>query len=814
MNVHEAANFLFDLQRFPSRPGTDATVALLSELGNPQESLHCVQVAGSNGKGSTARMTESVLREAGLDVGRYTSPHLDDLSERITVNGRQLSERSLCAFVERTQEYIVDRAANGDAPTFFETVTALALWEFERQEVDVAVLEVGIGGKLDATSVVDPLASAVTAVTLEHTDLLGNDVETIARDMAHVAPADRPLVTGATGTALAGIEDVAGETTRVVESGTDTAGSVTVDYGGRVGIEGAVSIETDDRALDVRVPLLGAHQARNAGVAYGLVVQTADAAGVSVSEEAFERGFRNAHWPGRFEVMGHEPLVVLDGAHNPGGCTALVETLSSFEYDSLHLVFGAMADKRHREMAAALDDADTVVACEPDTDRAADNDALAQAFAAETDATVSTRSDVAGGLADTLADAGENDCVLVTGSLYTVGEARTHWTRTTIPKRAESVPAARNVLEGAHVTEPGAWRMRGKAVHRLLKTRVQPRQAQYLKEELLSLGGECAVSGLTHDEEKRDVVMMGTMAQFKRLCDKLDGQPYGLSPLADQVRETLGIGAEPPSYPWDRDTAVMGILNVTPDSFHDGGEYEAREDALERAEEMVEAGVDIVDIGGESTRPGADPVPAATERERVVPVVEALTDLDVLVSVDTRKASVARAALDAGANILNDVSGLEDPEMRLLAAEYDVPVVVMHSINTPVEPDQDIHYDDVVEDVIEELTERVLLAEKAGLDRSQIIVDPGLGFGKTAAESFELLDRIEEFAGLGCPVLVGHSHKSMFGHVGREDGERYEPTIAATALAADRGADIVRVHDVDANVAAVDVVEATRNGDD
>jgi dihydropteroate synthase len=222
---------------------------------------------------------------------------------------------------------------------------------------------------------------------------------------------------------------------------------------------------------------------------------------------------------------------------------------------------------------------------------------------------------------------------------------------------------------------------------------------------------------------------------------------------------------------------------------------------------MVEAGVDIIDVGGESTRPGAEPISASTEQSRIIPVIEALADLDVLVSVDTRKASVARAALDAGADILNDVSGLSDPEMRLVAAEHSVPVVVMHSLDAPVDPERDVHYDDVVEDVIDELTERVLLAEKAGLDRSQIIIDPGLGFGKAPAEDFELLARLNEFRGLGCPLLVGHSHKSMFEQVDRDSTQRYEPTIAATALAAERGADIVRVHDVAANVAAVDVVE-------
>mgnify|MGYP000320658635 CR=1 FL=1 len=211
---------------------------------------------------------------------------------------------------------------------------------------------------------------------------------------------------------------------------------------------------------------------------------------------------------------------------------------------------------------------------------------------------------------------------------------------------------------------------------------------------------------------------------------------------------------------------------------------------------------------------GTDPVPVEAEKDRVLPVVERINDLDALVSVDTRKAEVARAALDAGADILNDVSGLEDPEMRLVASEYDVPVIVMHSIDAPVVPDKDVHYDDVVEDVIDSLIERVLLAEKAGLDRSQIIVDPGLGFGKTSAESFELLDRIGEFRGLDCPVLVGHSHKSMFELVDRGADERYEPTIAATTLAAQRGADIVRVHDVAANRAAVDVVETARDPDD
>src|SRR6056297_1388089 len=146
MEFHDAANFLFDLRRYPPRPGTAATRDLLAHLGDPHEAYRCVQVAGSNGKGSTARMTARVLREAGLDVGLYTSPHLDDVRERVRINGRKLTERALVEYVESIREYVTDCAADGGAPTFFETLTGLALWAFRRAEVDVAILEVGIGG--------------------------------------------------------------------------------------------------------------------------------------------------------------------------------------------------------------------------------------------------------------------------------------------------------------------------------------------------------------------------------------------------------------------------------------------------------------------------------------------------------------------------------------------------------------------------------------------------------------------------------------------------------------------------------------------
>ena len=847
MDYDEAADRLYDLGRFGIRPGTASTADFLAALGGPHEDLPAVQIAGSNGKGSTARMVERVLREAGLSVGLFTSPHMDDMRERIRVDGRKIPRAAVTRFVEETAEYVRERAVDGESPTFFEATTAMALWYFADRDCDVAVLEVGIGGKEDATSVVDPVASAVTSVTLEHREILGDTVAEIARDKAHVA-GQQPLVTATSGAALAAVREVAGDVVTVgrydggtedangIGDGTNGGGGdggagetneggagtdekdpvepsadrpdVLVTYGGRTNhTEASVTVDGDGWGVETRLPTVGAHQAENAAIAATLAHQVAAVLEIDLDERALARGLRQAHWPGRFEVVDTIPLVVLDGAHNPGACERLAETLATFEYDDLYLVVGTMYDKDYAAMARALPPADAVVACRPTSDRAVDPDVLAAVFERAGAGAVERISAVEDALAAALDAAGPDDAVVVAGSLYVVAEARRRYTNAAVPKRVRTLADARETLEAAGVTEKGIRRMRGKAVHRVLTLRIQYRQAAYLKQELLSLGGECAISGLQREEQLVDVVCMGTLAQFKRLVEKLEAQPYGLAQVGTELRRRLGIQVDRPDprYPWQEGTAVMGILNVTPDSFHDGGRYEALEDAVARAESMAAAGAAVIDVGGESTRPGADPVSADEERDRVVPVVEAITecDLDSLVSVDTRKAAVAEAALAAGADVVNDVSGLSDPEMRFVAADHDAPLIVAHSIDAPVVPDRTVPYDDVVTDVVDELTETVLLAETAGLDREQIVVDPGLGFGKTARESFELLGRLEEFRALGCPILVGHSHKSMFEHVGCGPDERRDATVAATAIAAARGVDLVRVHDVPANVAAV-----------
>ena len=243
----------------------------------------------------------------------------------------------------------------------------------------------------------------------------------------------------------------------------------------------------------------------------------------------------------------------------------------------------------------------------------------------------------------------------------------------------------------------------------------------------------------------------------------------------------------------------MAILNVTPDSFSDGGVHFDRAKAIESALRMEQDGASMIDVGGESTRPGSEAVSIEQELQRVIPVIEGIRERSaVTISIDTRKARVAQAALDAGADIINDVSALRhDPELRSLAARRGVPVILMHMRGEPRTMQEDIHYDDVVDDVARELSEWRDDAMASGIAEDQILIDPGIGFGKTFDHNLELLARCEEFTRIA-PVVIGASRKAFIGHLtGQPAGPARMPGSLATAAAAHRGgATIVRVHDV------------------
>jgi dihydropteroate synthase len=258
-------------------------------------------------------------------------------------------------------------------------------------------------------------------------------------------------------------------------------------------------------------------------------------------------------------------------------------------------------------------------------------------------------------------------------------------------------------------------------------------------------------------------------------------------------------------------TVVMGIVNVTPDSFSDGGRFLSVEDAVGHAVQLAGDGADIVDVGGESTRPGSDPVPAEEEMARVVPVIARLAGeiAGVPISVDTRKAVVASAALDAGATIVNDVSSGSDPDMFRLIGDRDAAVVLMHMKGEPKTMQESPSYDDVVVEVRAFLRERVEAAERAGIGVERIVVDPGIGFGKSLQHNLELMRRLDELGELGRPLLVGPSRKRFIGSIlDLPEEQRVEGTIGAVAWAVARGAQVVRVHDVREVVRAVRVLDA------
>jgi dihydropteroate synthase len=269
---------------------------------------------------------------------------------------------------------------------------------------------------------------------------------------------------------------------------------------------------------------------------------------------------------------------------------------------------------------------------------------------------------------------------------------------------------------------------------------------------------------------------------------------------------------------------LMGIVNVTPDSFSDGGRFLDADVAVAQARALVDQGADIVDIGGESTRPGAEPVPEAEELRRVLPVVERLATggLSAQISVDTTKASVARAALDAGASLINDVSAFRaDPEMAALVAQSGADCCLMHMLGEPRTMQDDPRYDDVVEDVRAFLEERLEFAVRAGVERERIMVDPGIGFGKTESHNLELLRRLSELLTLGAPIVIGTSRKGFLGRIaaragGMADpldaGDRLAGTIASNVLAYERGASVFRVHDVAPVREALAVTAATLGG--
>ena len=350
----------------------------------------------------------------------------------------------------------------------------------------------------------------------------------------------------------------------------------------------------------------------------------------------------------------------------------------------------------------------------------------------------------------------------------------------------------------------GIKHMAGKAVFRVLKLKnIIPTQANIIKQEMLSRGGEAAVTRGTvnYSVEQTDMLLMATERQYKQLCQKLKLQPFKLKALAESIEQTIAALQSHPAYQINcrglniemrRRTLVMGILNVTPDSFSDGGKFDNSDQALQHARQMVADGADIIDIGGESTRPGHKIISTEEEINRVIPVIEKLAaELTVPLSVDTSKAQVAKRALQAGAHIINDVwAGQADAGMFQVVADFQAPLILMHN-------QRGNQYSDLLADIIEYLGQAAETAIATGVAPQKIIIDPGIGFGKNLEQNIEVMKRLGELQGLGYPVLLGTSRKSMIGNtLNLPVDQRVEGTAATVTYGITKGVDIVRVHDV------------------
>ncbi len=383
--------------------------------------------------------------------------------------------------------------------------------------------------------------------------------------------------------------------------------------------------------------------------------------------------------------------------------------------------------------------------------------------------------------------------------------------------------AARH-LEDLQSSPEGRTIMHPKMSHYLVHLDdLDTRAANILKQNMLSIGGEVSLPRNVFEfkGETASAIISGTRRQFKTLIPKLAYQPFGLRTLqaelialfdsldASEHGRILKLHGR--EYGLSEATLVMGILNITPDSFSDGGQFYERDRAVEHALRMVEEGADILDVGGESTRPGAEAISEEEELDRVIPVIEGIRrSVEVPISIDTSKSGVARLALDAGADMLNDVSALRiDLGIAELAAERAVPLCLMHMLGMPKTMQVSPEYGDLMGEIIAFLRERAEAAAEAGVEPGNILVDPGIGFGKTVAHNLEILRRLQELRGLGYPVLIGPSRKSFIGRVlNLPERERLEGTAASVALSIANGADIVRVHDVKEMVRVAGLADA------
>lgn len=376
-----------------------------------------------------------------------------------------------------------------------------------------------------------------------------------------------------------------------------------------------------------------------------------------------------------------------------------------------------------------------------------------------------------------------------------------------ILKKISTSTDLKNELKNIGAEQSGITIMQPKFEHYIIKIKnIKTPAALILKQEILSKGGEAAIPKemIVSKINKGNVLLSANKAQYIKLCKKLDLQPFGLKDISAGIKSIISPAKLKPikinNHIFDfNKTYIMGILNATPDSFSDGGKYIDAQTAFFKVKKMITEGADIIDIGGQSTRPGAEKISAEEELKRILPVLKEIkTNTDIVVSIDTFYSEVAEKCLKEGADIINDISGLRfDPKMPEVIAKYNCPVIIMHIKGSPENMQNDPQYKDTLEEVIDYLQESIAIALENGIKHEQLIVDPGIGFGKTVNDNYKILRNLNEIEILGCPILIGTSRKSLIGKILNDPvDKRLEGSIATNVAAIMNGANIIRVHDV------------------
>lgn len=424
MNYKEAINYIKKVGNFGSNYGLERTERLLEILGNPHKKLNVIHIAGTNGKGSTTSMIASILIEEGFNVGMYTSPFLEEFEERIQINRQNIKKNDLANYMDYIKEAVDKVIEEGyNHPTEFEIITCLMFKYFYDKKVDYAVVEVGLGGRLDSTNVVNPLLTVITSISLDHTNILGNTLEEIAREKGGIIKKNTPLILyPQKEEALKELQNISKEkSAKIYEVKKDDAKLLEIikndDFYQKIKIKGEFN------TYNANLRLLGEHQILNCAVAVRAVEVLSKIQGFQIKN--IEKGIENARWIGRLEVLNKNPLVVIDGAHNIQGITTLKENVSKyFNYKNIILLIGILADKQVEDMIKVITPMSKyIIALTPHSDRAELGVKLKEEIE-KFNKNVESFESYETAFKKALSIAREDDLILVTGSLYMIGEMR------------------------------------------------------------------------------------------------------------------------------------------------------------------------------------------------------------------------------------------------------------------------------------------------------------------------------------------------------------------------------------------------------